>query len=530
MSKKILLIGVCLLFFAKSHAGATENDTVKFNPEPFIFNFERNLDSIMNLWYVKLSRDSSHLLRDNVVLPDKIFSPGEVPDYPDSVYIERLARIPAVIDLSFNNIVRNYIDVYTKSRREQVEVMLGLAQYYFPKFKQILDLYDMPYELKYLPVVESALNPRAVSRAGASGIWQFMYGTARLYDLEINSLVDERLDPYASSHAAARYLKDLYETYDDWTLALAAYNCGPGNVNRAIRRAGGKRNYWEIYYFLPRETRGYVPAFIAATYTMSYYGEHNLVPRPVDFPASTDTVKINRELHLKQIAEVMDIPLKLLRDYNPQYRRDIIPAGNREYAIRMPDEYTTKFIDLQDSIFTYRSDELLAKENITASPVRTSFVPSPPSGTVELHYTVKPGDNLGHIAEWYNIRAQDIRHWNNIRGNLIRAGQRLTIYVPRDKAEYYREINDLTFDQKQARIGAGSSSSSGQASTSDAGDEDGYVYYTVRPGDSLWEISRRFTGVSEDQIIRLNNLTNSGRIYSGPRLKIKKSAAGPSEK
>ena len=235
--------------------------------------FSNNLDSLLNLWYIQQALDTNNFV-DGV----DIDSVGIHSNIPDSVYINRLAQINSIIDLPFNSIVRSYINVYTQKKRDRVEVMLGLTDYYFPIFEEILDLYQLPTELRMLPVIESALNPRAVSRVGATGLWQFMYGTGRMYKLTINSYVDERRDPIASSHAAARFLKDLYSIYKDWTLVIAAYNCGPGNVNKAIRRSGGKRNYWDIYYYLPRETRGYVPAFIAATYALTYHKEHNLNP------------------------------------------------------------------------------------------------------------------------------------------------------------------------------------------------------------------------------------------------------------
>ncbi len=236
-----------------------------------------NLDSLLNLWYVNQSLETAS--DDYQAEADTL-----MPDFSDSVYMQRLAEIPSVVDLTYNRIVKNYINVYSRKRREQVRVMLGLSDYYFPAFEEIFDLYGVPYEIKYLAVIESALNPRAVSRVGAVGTWQFMYSTGKHYGLTINSLVDERRDPIAATHAAARYLVDLYEIYHDWTLALAAYNCGPGNVNKAIRRSGGQRNFWDIYYYLPRETRGYVPAFIAATYTMNYYEDHLISKAPLPAP------------------------------------------------------------------------------------------------------------------------------------------------------------------------------------------------------------------------------------------------------
>jgi membrane-bound lytic murein transglycosylase D len=477
--------------------------------------FESNLDSLLQLWYIRQSpRIADHLAeRDTSVFA--------IPEFHDSVYIQRLSKIPSVIDLSYNNVVRAYIGVYTKNRRGHMEVMLGLTDYYFPMFEEVLDQYGLPLELRYLPVIESALNPRAVSRAKATGMWQFMFGTARMYNLNMNSLVDERRDPLASSHAAARYLRDLYGIYKDWTLALAAYNCGPGNVNKAIRRAGGSRNYWAIYNYLPRETRGYVPAFVAATYAMNYYDEHKLVPLAVDFPVYTDTIMINQEMHLMQISEVLDIPVEMLRDMNPQYLSDIIPARDRSYSLRLPVDYASRFIDYMDTIYAHRADHYLNRANLTAGPMGSTAAASVPSGRSPVHYTVKSGDNLGFISSWYNVSVANLRSWNNIRGNVIRPGQRLVIHVPSSQTEYFNAVNSLSFAQKQARVGRTPATNQPSASLTPDGTGE-FLYYTVRQGDTLWEIARQFPGVTDKDILRLNELSNANRIYPGQRLRIKR--------
>ena len=265
----LVILTVCSVFQLAGQPFDT--DTVPIPEEIKLSSFENNLDSLVHLWYVSQTGNSKEYSLVEDVEDETI-----VARFPDSVYIDRLSRIPSLLELSYNNIVRNYIHVYTGKRKENLEIMLGLSEYYFPIFDEIFDYYDIPNELKYMSVIESALNPRAVSRVGAVGLWQFMYGTGRMYGLTINSIVDERRDPIKSTHAAARFVKDLYKIYQDWVLVIAAYNCGPGNVNKAIRRAGSRTNYWDIYYFLPRETRGHVPAYIAATYAMNYYQEHNL--------------------------------------------------------------------------------------------------------------------------------------------------------------------------------------------------------------------------------------------------------------
>jgi membrane-bound lytic murein transglycosylase D len=350
-----------------------------------------------------------------------------------------------------------------------------------------------------------------------------MYGTGRKYGLEINSLVDERRDPIRSTHAAARFSRDLYNIYGDWILVIAAYNCGPGNVNRAIRRSGGKTNYWEIYRYLPRETRGHVPAFIAATYVMNYYKEHNLFPKKVDIPVVTDTIHIKEQLHLKQVAEVLDIPLKAIRDLNPQYRYDIIPSGNRTYYLSLPVEYTLSFIDLEDSIYAYKDSLFFdpSKQVISPPSNYASYKPEAPGADyVKLNYTVKYGDNVGFISEWYGIKASSLRYWNDIRRNMIRTGEKLVIYKHKSVAKKYEGINSLSFAEKQARIGKTATTSSASVSTpSDYKGE--YILYTVQSGDTLWEIAKKYEGVNETDIMRLNNLNDGNRIKPGQVLRIK---------
>jgi membrane-bound lytic murein transglycosylase D len=352
-----------------------------------------------------------------------------------------------------------------------------------------------------------------------------MYGTGRIYGLEINSLVDERRDPVKSTHAAARFAKDLYEIYHDWLLVIAAYNCGPGNVNKAIRRSGGKTNYWDIYYYLPRETRGHVPAFIAATYIMNFYREHNLTPAKVDIPALCDTLHIKQELHLQQVAEVLGIPLKQLRDLNPQYRHDIIPAGKKTYALTLPAEFAGEFIDKEQDICVYKDSVFLNKDNVTISPARSySYqAPTPPGDDyVKLRYVVKTGDNLGYIASWYDVRISDLKYWNSIHRNMIRSGQKLTVYKHKNKVSKYKAINDMSFAEKQAMIGKPvvPADPGSKPSPAPAGDGN-YVMYTVRYGDNLWEIAKKFPGVSYTDLMKLNNLSETDKIKPGQTIKIK---------
>ena len=313
-----------------------------------------NLDSLMSLYMSKkyLSMPGDCEMKDE----NPVFTPEE--------YIDRLRRMPTVMEMGYNDIVQRFIDRYMARLRHSVSYMLGATNFYVPIFEEALEAYQVPLELKYLPVIESALNPRAVSRVGATGLWQFMLGTGKQYGLEVNSLVDERRDPVRSSYAAARYLRDLYRIFGDWNLVIAAYNCGPGNINKAIHRSGGEKDYWRLYPYLPAETRGYVPAFIAANYAMTYYCEHGICPMSTKLPLETDTVVVDRDVHLEQIAKVLDLDIEMLRSLNPQYRRDIVPGATKKYAIRLPMADTGRFIDMQDSIYSYRTSELLTKRAV----------------------------------------------------------------------------------------------------------------------------------------------------------------------
>ena len=326
------------------------NEEVIEFPEAMTYD----LDSLLNLY----------MSRTFLGTPGDCEMTNENPTYPKEEFVARLSRIPSVMELSYNDIVQRFIDRYSGRLRYSVSYMLGAANFYMPLFEQALETYQLPLELKYLPIIESALNPKAVSRVGATGLWQFMLGTGRQYGLEVNSLVDERRAPVKSSYAAARYLRDLYRIFGDWNLVIAAYNCGPENINKAIHRAGGEKDYWKLYPYLPAETRGYVPAFIAANYIMTYYCEHNICPMTTGLPAKSDTVMISKDVHLEQIAAVVGTDLDMLRSLNPEFRRDIIPGNTKPYAVRMPITDIVRYIDLEDSVYNYHRTELFTKRAI----------------------------------------------------------------------------------------------------------------------------------------------------------------------
>lgn len=363
------------------------------------------------------------------------------PVFSDSIYVDRLSRIPTIMEMPYNNIVRKFIDQYTGRLRHSVSYMLGATNFYIPIFEEALALYNLPLELKYLPVIESALDPTAVSRKGATGLWQFMLSTAKRYDLKINSLVDERRDPIKASFAAAQYLNDLYKVYGDWNLVIAAYNCGPTSLNKAIHRAGGSKDYWTIYPYLPKETRGYVPAFIAANYIMNYYCEHNICPMRARLIDGNDTVVVNKDLHLEQVASVCGVEMEKIKAFNPQYKTSLVPGNSYDCILRLPSEAALKFIDLGDSVYSYRSSELFTKrktveideaelekqQNSARRSYSSSRRRSSRSSRRSKSVTIKNGQTLSEIAEKYGTSVSKLRRLNGIKGSSIRAGKKIRV-------------------------------------------------------------------------------------------------------
>lgn len=385
-------------------------------------DYEKAVLDFMNEWYLNKTV-ISRCNRDSMV---PVF-------YNDQIYIDRLQKLPYRIEMPYNDIVRLFINKYAE-RIRQVEYMTGLGErYYFAIFEHALAKYDLPLELKYLPIIESALNPKAISSAGAGGLWQFMIGTGKMYDLEINSLVDDRFDPQKSSDAAARYLRDLYTIYNDWHLVIAAYNCGPGNVARAIRKSGGKTGYWDIYPYLPRETRGYVPIFIAANYIMNYYNKHNICPAMPEFIQTTDSVVVNRRMHLMQISEVLQIPIEELRFYNPQYKRDIVPGDIKPYSIVLPMNKIASFSNSIDTILNHNAENLILKQVMVEPAVATQNTKSKSksggSTATKTTHKVKNGETLSLIARKYGTTVSKIKKANGLSSDKIRAGQ--TIKIPK---------------------------------------------------------------------------------------------------
>ncbi|MCR5352551.1 MAG: LysM peptidoglycan-binding domain-containing protein [Bacteroidales bacterium] len=453
-------------------------------------------DSLLHLWY-KNTLTTTDFDTVNEYDMDSVRFSSNV---SDAEMMRRLSAMNSFITLPYNDVVKNYIILYSERMPSKMGRVLGLSNYYFPIFEDILLRYGLPQELKYMAIIESMLNPVATSRAGARGIWQFMYQTGVGYGLEINSFVDERLDVEKAVEAAARYLRDAYRTFGDWALAISSYNCGAGNVSKAIRRANGNRDFWSIYTYLPRETRGYVPAFVAAMYAMTYYREYGIVPQQMGMPAQTDTFMIRRNLHFDQIEAVVGVPKEELQNLNPQYVNDIIPGNSHPYVLKLPYTWTSRFLEAdRDSLYAFKADSLLSgkvlQDRGRSRSSRTSSGRSGTSGQQRIAYKVRSGDYLGKIASRYGVSITQIKNWNNLRSNKIQIGQTLYIY----------KNGGPTISQ------GGSSKSSG--STSKA------TIYTVKSGDSLYKIAKRYPGISAENIKAANGL-KSDAIRAGQKLTI----------
>lgn len=424
-------------------------------------------DSLINEWMAK-----KYLYPDTTCA-----NPNYNPTFTTEEYQERLRRLPVVMEMPYNSVVQKFIDQYSGRLRRTVSYALGAGNFYIPIFEEALDYYGLPLELKYLPVIESALEPKAKSPAGAVGLWQFMLATGKRYDLKVNSLIDERQDPYKSSWAAARYLRDLYKIYRDWNLVIAAYNCGPTNVNKAIHRANGVRDYWTIYPYLPSETRGYVPAFIAANYIMNYYCEHNICPMKTKIPITTDTVTIMRDLHMQQVAELCNIDVEAIQALNPQYRTQLIPGSSGPMTLRLPTETLNTFIDLKDSVYNYRVDELLTRRSCVEVDDRL--------------------DNRSVASKRRAARQQSAS----------------------DSSSSSRSSASKSSSRKSSRSSSSKSSSRSSRSSRKSKKEKSSASATVRKGDTLIEIAHR-NGTTVEKLKKKNKIKGN-IIKPGQKLKVK---------
>ena len=428
------------------------------------------------------------------------YHPDSVPVFDSATYAARFEELNknSPFSIVYNQYIKGYVNMYAKRRKKTTAKMLGLAPIYFPLFEENLDKYDMPLELKYLPIVESALNPKAKSRVGATGLWQFMYRTGKAYGLEVTSYYDERRDIYKATDAACRYLKKLHSMYDDWDLALAAYNCGPGNVNKAIRRSGGKKSYWEIRNYLPRETRGYVPAFMAVNYIMNYATEHNIYPITPDIACfKTDTITVDNHLSFSQISETLDIPLEYIQYLNPTYKQNFIPNAGKANTLCLPVEKIGDFLANEEAIYAHKTDKDI-KDSIAVAQHKKI---APTNKGNAIVYRVKSGDVLGTIASRHHCSVRQIKDWNNLHSDRLRVGQKLYLYP---KSGYKAKKKTAVQNSKPKTTTDGK-----------------YAYYTIKQGDNLWDIANKYEGVSVEQLQQLNKGVNFKNLKLGTKIKIK---------
>ncbi len=517
MKKNILLLILLSTVFTAvySQNKIIRQDTIRDNNIQAPETMTESLSKLLYDWQLNFSTNDANCKN------------GFNVTYPDSVYIQKLSKLPTRMELSFNSIVKKYIDIYTSQNRSQVSYMLALGEYYFPIFEQMLDKYGLPLELKYLPVIESNLNPSAVSRSGATGLWQFMLPTAQGYGLEVTSLVDERRDPYKASEAAARHLKDLYNIFKDWELVIAAYNSGATTVTKAIQRSGGKQDYWSIYYNLPAQTRGYVPAFIATNYIMNYYADHNICPMKTNSFVGLDTVNVRKEFHLEQIANVLNIPILDLRRMNPQFRDDIIPGNYKPYSIVLPINKMLAFLGKNEEILNYRKDQLLSHRAVTEKYINPDKKETKYKNT---YHTVKRGESLKDIANKYDVSVSQLKSWNNLRRSTVSRGKKLivnrtieddSLLLVNDQTLEPSHVTELSKEDKKTDNAVVNRLSDETKSTNKPVSKPKNTYYTVKKGDNLEKIANKFD-ISVSRLKNMNDLSKN-IIQPGDKLIVGKS-------
>ncbi len=535
-SKVLLLLIVSVIcFHSPVLLAQTVKDTTTMPVKHVVIVKDNPITAMLDSLALLNCFEKFHKSADNAKLNIYKYAPNYVPTFSDSVYTLRIAKLNAKtpFGLVYNEDVLAFINLYAVKKRQLTSRILGLSEYYFPLFETYLTKYNIPLELKYLAVVESALNPVAKSFAGANGLWQFIYTTGKMYDLNVTSYVDERFDPVKSTIAACQYFRDLYAIYKDWSLVLAAYNSGPGNVNRAIRLSKGEMNFWKIKKFLPKETQSYVPAFIAVVYVMNYAPEHNLYPIAPDFMLyETDTVTVKQKLTFDQISEALKIPLKDIEYLNPCYKGDVIPAFKDDvYSLRLPKKYIGDFMANDSTIYFYKTKAMIEEEKLLAekkkkdsllavqqaaykkvTPVNTTT--TNPAATEVGVYIVKAGDGLGTIAAKYKCTQEQIETWNKMKNANIFPGQKLYVQDPATISTTKVDTNKTKTEAKTDNSTHATTPKTTEATTVK------YVYHTVQKGDSLWGIANQYKGATIEEIKKLNNLNDNSTLYVGQKLKI----------
>ena len=563
LTRKIYLLAMCGFLAATPLLAQQNNPPITNNPivsesyDPIV----AALDSLVTL---------NHVVRFNGLETNCFDSPNGKcavgPTFSDEVYADRINKINSPIPLSYNQYVKGFIDLYANRKRGLTQRAMGLSNLYFPMYEEVMDREGIPLEFKYLSIVESALNPIAVSRVGATGLWQFMYNTGIIYDLKVNSFTDERRDPYKATEAACQYFKDMYKIYGDWLLVIASYNCGAGNVNKAIKRSGGKRNFWEIMPYLPAETRGYVPAFIAVTYVMNYSREHNLYPiTPAYSYFEVDTIHVNDQVTFAALANQLDLPQDVISFLNPIYKRNVIPGSN-SYALRLPSRYISQFMAKEGEIYAqstygpkpvlpeyasrkHGDDDLLADNENSGSGIRYETT----TKRIKKTHIVKRGETLASIANRYDCSAQELKKSNKLHSTKVKSGQRLqvftyvktkvavkmpiaTVVVKKDSGLTANATSKKDSGQTNNASDVKAKSDSTQEIAKDADDStqertasvvkthnkdkgQKYIYHLVQPGDTLWNIAKRYEGLTVEMIKDMNNLHNTN-LKPGTRLKV----------
>jgi len=534
-----LLIFTILLSYSpvKSQISTFERQiTQKIVNRSFVFN----LVTLDSLWYTQNIQAKS-------VASEKMLD--------SALIVKRLKEIKSFIDIRYTPEVHNFIEFYAETNRKNVEIMLGLSNYYQPVFDIEIERNKLPSDLRYFPMSMSAMNANAVSENGAVGVWQLLYPTARIYNLHVSTFVDERRMTEKSSRVAVNYLKEMYSIYHDWTLALAAYSSSPAVVNRAINRAGGKRNFWEIYPFLPENSREYIPAYIAILYLVNNYSLHNIKPVTIDLWIPSDTARIEQKLHLMQVSEYLSVSIDTLQWLNPQFRHDIIHPEDKYSYITLPETLKNRFTKSKKEIYLHNDSIYIkpqakvveAPKDVKPSTRSSRYTPPSTKDKAKLIYTVKDGDNVGFIASWYNVKVTDLNYWNDIYRNRIFVGDELEVYVPQNKATTYSKINTMTFEEKQKLVGKSTKTSSTTIpsnnntsknttntttptttnnTTKNASEAEkldpAYEYYKVKSGDNLWTIAKKYEGITHDDLLKINNFSAKHTLYPGEYVKIRK--------